>query len=197
MTSNPSICMLSYCPMFQKYWLLTTEPFQLSLADCPLLSISSPSKNFTKIPVKNQKRINHKDKDNIRRKLWMKDFKKCLDNKMMGKIWWTWVEEIEIQMPTGGEVPTRIDLICLAERLEQDLIGLVPVRQLVELACSPALPWEVRELPQHIHPSGQQVQSGETTPQSSGFSDNRYRIKYLLVLRAVVLYKHLHIKMLD
>lgn len=43
-------------------------------------------------------------------------------------------------MPTGGEVPTRIDLICLAERLEQDLIGLVPVRQLVELACSPALP---------------------------------------------------------
>ena len=113
MTSNPSIFMLWYCPMFPKYRLLTTGPFQLSLADWPLLSISSPSKNFTKIPVKNQKRINHKDKDNTKRKLWTNDFEKCLDNKMMGEIWWTWVEEIEIQMPTGGEVPTRIDLICL------------------------------------------------------------------------------------
>lgn len=26
-----------------------------------------------------------------------------------------WVEETEIQMPTGGEVPIRTDLICLAE----------------------------------------------------------------------------------
>lgn len=29
------------------------------------MSVSSPSKNFTKIPVKNQKRVNHKDKDNM------------------------------------------------------------------------------------------------------------------------------------
>ena len=50
------------------------------------MSISSPSKNFTKIPVKNQKMINHKDKDNTKRKLWMNDFEKCLDNKMMGEI---------------------------------------------------------------------------------------------------------------